>query len=241
MRRPVAIALSMLLVFMGTSCSTGKFTKNELFADYGAGGRAKYYRVTTRGYGKNGKVNYRSGWYSRRAVDSLFSSIGAKETLAVANARRTRKALITTFDRYMSELERDEIDEGEIAKRKKAYLEVVEGLEGLASVGEGQQGSVDHASEKYVMVFSSDPEAVIEALQGKVSQIDLGESISQLLGASVERERRETETRLRLLSSRTKRLSESLGTRASAVAGAPIIDIQAMLTSLIAELEVQAR
>lgn len=221
---------------LACACTSGGFTKREHFADYGGKGRANYYRVTVAGKGDNGKVDYRSGWYDARAVDDLFGNVGKTASDYATIAPRLREALRTTHAKYMEALE-DPALSADVPKRRANYLEVLNSVTGLTTADGNRASPLDHAGEKFVMVFSNDPEKVIEAIKGHIQKRDLKGSLVKILSRDLEREDAEVRTRLGFLLKDLESARGVIGAKERALATSETPPDAAALRAMIGELE----
>ena len=178
------VGLGLLSVLLLGGCATeGRLLKLEHFADYAPCPsrqciRANYYRVRVLVFGENGRVDYRSGWYDANAVDDLFGNISSQHNERSLIAAEQRRAIQQTYARYVEALLADSPNQTVIDTRRQAYDAARGGISGVATLG----GSpLDHTNHKFVMILSNDPSDVIAAIQGKVEQNQLVDSVALLL------------------------------------------------------------
>lgn len=231
--------LALILASIATTgCQTsGEIDQLEHFAQYGDRGAANYYRIIVDGYGHNGEVSYRSGWYDARAVDALFGNIGEKVNTKAATAKRQREAVKRTYDKYMDALE-DDSQFANVATYKSKYEEAVNSITGVTDAGAGPLSALDHANEKFVMIFANDPDKIIEAIRSKMKAIDLEGTIKSVFEARAATEVAENEVKLSLLARRLEGLKRSLAdARTNLSDGMTNQELSAKLDALIAELE----
>ena len=230
--------LAILTVGCLTGCAKGAFHKVELFAEYpeNSGQVPNYYRVTLSGKGRNGVVDYRSGWYDAKAVDALFGKISEEQEALAVTARRRKQAIRTTFDLYMDALEKGDPEE-KLRGAQKRYQEALQSASGLTTLGSDPVTALDRADEKFIMILSSDPDQIIEAIKGSVQKSQIADAVVRQLDAHQRRQVAVTEQRLDQL---LKRLNQAVDKLRASVASAESSDqagVQALLAELISELE----
>lgn len=202
-----------VLVALLAACTRGSLSKVEYFAEYPPTAakerKPNYYRVSINGEGFNGKVDYRAGWYDARAVDSLFSTLSEEQSSKATTAARQKKAIRKTHDLYMDALEADTVSQADIETRRKNYKEAVSGVSGVTSAGNERTSPLDKADQKFVMIFSNDPSRVIEAINGRVQQMQITETIGAVLRQKENRDRAVNRDRLNILIAEANALKTS--------------------------------
>ncbi|WP_419659187.1 hypothetical protein [Desulfosarcina variabilis] len=197
--------LFCIIVLCSSACTKAQFHKTEMFAEYGPNCRADYYRVTIVGSGKNSQVDYRSGWYDAKSVDSLLGKISEDYDLDVATAKRRKDAIRKTYANYMSALENNKSDT-EVEKAYMLYNKALEDVQGVTSLGESPVSSLDHANEKFVIVLSSDPGRVIELIKEKTQSNNLKNTLGLLFEQQNKSQVTQSQIRLKMLTSRVENL-----------------------------------
>lgn len=138
-----------------------------------------YYRIRVNANSKLGVADYRSGWFPKRAVDNLFGEVsrdGGIEALKTQKTleKRLDKALIKTQDNYLDAIEDPDVDPAYVQrllqarKRALSYPALDAQLPESGSIQieyNPELGLVlNHANEKLVFVFASNPDDVIGAI-----------------------------------------------------------------------------
>jgi len=160
------ISIGFIALTMLAGCTTkAVITKTERFAHYDSEGKPTYFQIVVFAEGRNGKVDYRSGWYDARAVDALFGDVSFKADLDAATAHRRKEAIQKTFDNYMKALEETPTETAEIESAQNAYNKALESISGVVSAGESPTKAIDHASEKFVIIFANDPDEIIKTIR----------------------------------------------------------------------------
>ena len=206
----------MSLAGIISSCTSATLNKKELFAEYNGKGRANYYRFNLNVEGRNSKAKYRSGWYSARAVDDLFGNIASDVDIKAATAEIHGKTVKKTFEKYMNSL----LDENEPSKKdlyKANYEEALSAVSGVASVSEDPLAAIDHANEKFVMMFANDPDAIIKAINNRMKGFDIVNSVNAVVQGKAQKERLSSKLKLSLLAAQIKQLQTSLNTLIEAI------------------------
>lgn len=191
-----------------TGCG-GTFHKKELYAAYGDDGRATYYRITLQGYGYNGEVDYRSGWFDAQAVEGLFGDVGTVATVQSDVAKQQRAALDATLDAYMTALKENKTDE--IAARKKNYDAALQVITGVAPVGGDAVTTLDFSGKKLVLILSNNPDAIIAAINGRVQKNQLVDVIKAKLKTAADERQGQSDAEARMLQGQVKDLLSALG------------------------------
>lgn len=179
MIRPNSTGASVLLA--GLLACGGRFTKTEHFVAYGENGEANYYRITIEARGDFSEVDYRSGWYDAAAVDQLFGDLAAKQTLAAKAAQEKGDAALDALDKYLEELNAAELDQSKIDARKRAYEEAVAAVTGVTPVGTDRLDVSYYAGKKLVLILSSDPSAIIDAIKSRLQGQRITDAIRKRL------------------------------------------------------------
>lgn len=200
-----------------TGCQTGgNLAQTEHFAQYDGKGNATYYRISVAGFGKNGKVKYRSGWFDARAVDDLFGVVvGSEPDLKSVTAERQREAVQRTFEKYMQALESN--DTANIPAYKQRYEEALQGVAATGSAGESPVAALEHANEKFVILLANDPDQIIEALRNRVKSSKLAESVGLLMRGQAAQADQASQLRLEVLAARLEGIQKSLAAQRDAV------------------------
>lgn len=223
-----------LLLCCAAGCTNAKFAQKEMFAAYAPGGKATYYRVFADGYGWNGKVDYNSGWFPAKDVDKLFGRVSEQHDVEAATAVRQRRAIRDTFDNYMSALTDPTKTDADIEAAKKRYQAAMAGISGLTSAGGDPKSALDHADEKFVMVFSSDPDKIIEAIKAKVQEGKFTRAVGTLLSQQQKAKSAETSLRLSRLEDNAKSLTAALE---AANTGLTTTNLKTQLLQLLSQVE----
>ncbi len=199
----------LALLFILAGCTEATFKKREMFAEYGPNGKASYYRVTIETKGKNSEVDYRSGWYDAKAVDSLFGNISQQQDVEAATANRQKQAIRKTFDTYMDALEQQK-PETEVETARQRYNSALQAITGVTTLGESKTSALDHANEKFVVVLSNDPGKVIQAIKEKTQQNSLQENLGIFFSHQSKNQAKTSQLRLNMLISQMENLQSSL-------------------------------
>jgi hypothetical protein len=168
--------LSLALLLLASGCG-GSFKKREIFAAYGENGEANYYRVTIAGYGTNSEVDYRAGWYDKRAIDSLFGDLAARQSLQAELATEHKKVLQETFTKYLEAL-RDDADPEKIERTRKNFQEAMDAVTGVAPADAERTAPLDYADKKFVMILSTNPDKIVAAIKGRIQQQKLVDALA---------------------------------------------------------------
>ncbi len=230
----LVLALAALLCFLAAGCTSAHHERVAYFAEYGEDGRTNYYRVKVSWTAENGIVDYRSGWFDARAVDELFGEVSGKHDLEAARKNRAQVAVARTFDAYMTALEQgDSVDA--IAVRRAAYEEALErALTVVQVVPITEAGQVlnpldDKKSKKFLIIFSQDPDAIIQGIRARIKSSTVSDTLGDILEQQTREKTAPMLTRLHLLKNDANALERRLG-------GAEVTDAPS-LAALISELE----
>jgi hypothetical protein len=211
--------------------------QTEHFAHYNGKGDATYYRVLISGLGKNGKVQYRSGWFDANAVDNLFGVVGDENRLKVITAERQRAAVERTFSRYMEALENEDAAE-KISARKQHYEEALRSISGNSSLGESPISALNRANQKFVIILASDPDAIIQNLRNRAKSSKISDSIGLILTGQSAQADQAGQLRLQLVTARLEGLKASLtATREGIAENSTDAGLKLAIREILAEVE----
>ena len=218
-RRCRRVVIRQVLLVLGTAafvagCSQGKMRIREVHylavpstATGPAEGSTNYFRVRVEADSKLGVADYRSGWFPARAVDNLFGEVsteGGVEALRTRQALETRynEAILSAQDQYLDAVQDPTTDLEEIANLNLMRQRVRAFPTQLDSLPEGDVVEIEynpelglvlnHANEKLVFFFGSNPDDVIGAIanfaesdETSLAVLRLGEVIAGQAAAEV--------------------------------------------------------
>jgi len=139
------------------------------------GENTNYYRVRVGAQTKLGVAQYRSGWYSARAVDSLFGAVSSDGGVAATAAKAAMEEDISdkirsTTQKWLEEASKPDADpkklEGLMEARRRVLAYPKAGKPPFPDTSEMEFNpaagiSVLHSDEKLVFILSSNPDEVI--------------------------------------------------------------------------------
>lgn len=213
------------------------FKKSETYVAYDDDGAAAYYRITLHGTGSVGDLEYRSGWYDARAVDSLFSDIEARRRMEQEAVKENAAAIKETLKLYLDALKDRESTREKIDRAKAAYERALETVSGLAPAGTTREDALFYADKKLVMTLSADPGPVLQAIKGRIQGTTLIESLRAKLKTQTESNARRGKLRVAPVMQQAEHLSQTLAAAEQSLDGSTNAKLRAALSKVLGEAE----
>lgn len=194
------IVAALVAVFAANSLACASFDKSEIYAAYGADGEVVYYRITLRGYGSLGKVHYRSGWFSARAVDELFGDVTSQGDMRVSVLRQRQRAIEAATKAYADAVDAQKNDERDAAKARMDRIEADfepllddpdEALEPdqiptTAPADLTRAEAFDYSGKKFVMVLANDPDEILKMIGDSIQKDRLVDAVASFARGKAE-------------------------------------------------------
>jgi hypothetical protein len=188
--------ISAIAIVLGLSaCSTGT-TKidQKYFLAVPSNTNVNYFRVRVRGESILSVTDFRSGWFPADAVDSLYGDVsqnGATEAFRVKEQLKAKynAAILKAQDGYLAAASDPKTDPAVLQSWILAEHRVraTAGSEAPLPAGAveveydpGRGITTAHAGEKLVLVLSSDPTSVIEAISAFSNDVQTGATVLNL-------------------------------------------------------------
>ena len=158
------------------SCSTGRMKiEEQRYYAIRRGDNTNYYRLKVCAETFLGDSEYRSGWFSSHAVDSLFGDVTSQGGAKAMEARRAiekqiREKIIETDRAWLNKAADPMADDKELEKLLEARRRILaypiweaSPIIGAVEIeyNPAKGVAMAHADEKLVFVLSSDPDEVI--------------------------------------------------------------------------------
>lgn len=190
LRRRIFAALVASVAAGCLGCAS--FNKSEIYAAYGADGEVVYYRINLKGYGSLGKVDYRSGWFSARAVDELFGDVTSQGDLRVSVLRHRQRAIEAATKAYADAVDAQKNDERDAAKARMDRIKSdfkplmddpadgsgPEDLPTTAPADVTRAEAFDYVGKKFVMVLANDPDEILKMIGDSIQKDKLVDAVS---------------------------------------------------------------
>lgn len=221
MRIMLVGALALLL-----GCAS--FRKSEIYAAYGPDG-VNYYRVTFKGYGSLGKVDYRSGWYDGKAVDELFGDVTTEGDLRVTTTRARQEAIATVAKDYVAAAKKG--DDKAMAAARARLDTITADFTTLAPADTSlDDAAMEYAGKKFVMVLAHDPDEILKMIGDSIQKDKVVDAVSRFARETTARASKRAEEAVSAAAAKASALSDQLKAAGEAVSAAS--DAAALRTSI---------
>jgi hypothetical protein len=207
LQRAAAIATVVILSAAGSGCALlGRPGETEISQRYylavPSGGDINFFRIRVAANTVLGDTAFRSGWYSAIAVDNLYGNVNEKDAVKAYQMRETLAAqydaaIKKTTEGYLSAaadpLTKPEVLQSWLLAQRR--VRATAGPETPLPQGSteieynpGQGLATMHAGEKLVLVLSSDPGEVVEAINSFSKDVQTGATVMKLADVIRQRE-----------------------------------------------------
>ena len=197
MRNISAFFCALVVSLLSSGCANSSISRMKVeevfYVAVASGENTNYFRVTIKGESVLGVAAYESGWFPGTAVDRLYGAGNindAKSQLADEKIKAAfDDAYVKAYQTYMAVAENPATSDEEIAK----YLLVLKRIRAVPGDGtplpEGAKEieydpvsnlTLLHSGEKFVIAFSSNPDAVLNGIKSAAQSDETSKAILKL-------------------------------------------------------------
>ena len=197
MRNIPAFFCALVVSLLSSGCTNSSISRMKVeevfYMAVASGENTNYFRVTIKGESVLGVAAYESGWFPSIAVDRLYGAGNindAKSQLADEKIKAAfDDAYVKAYQAYMAVAENPATSDEEIAK----YLLVLKRIRAVPGDGtplpEGAKEieydpvsnlTLLHSGEKFVIAFSSNPDAVLNGIKSAAQSDETSKAILKL-------------------------------------------------------------
>jgi hypothetical protein len=176
-------AFLLFAVVLVTGCGTTA-TQTSYFAAYNSDTKNRnYYRVQVTAHTDDGKTSWQTGWYSRTALDEIFSEITTNGNPASDQmVDLYEKTLLDLFTHYTACLETNGLDQ---ARKSKQSIDELIGAAGIyLSSGATAKDAAENAGKRYVYSFTADPTLLERMIADALNSDETSATLTGLVTAN---------------------------------------------------------
>jgi len=142
-----------------------------------------YYRVQVTAHTDDGKSAWQTGWYSRKALDEIFTEITTNDApVSDQMVDLYEKTFLDLFTHYTSCLETNGIDE---ARKSKQSINELIGAAGIyLSAGATAKDAAENAGKRFVYSFTADPTLLERMIADALSSDETSATLTSLITAT---------------------------------------------------------
>jgi hypothetical protein len=182
-RNLVHLTLFLLAGASLTGCGTTA-THTSYFSAYNSDTKDRnYYRVQVTAHTDDGKSAWQTGWYSRKALDEIFTEITTNSApVSDQMVDLYEKTFLDLFTHYTSCLETNGIDE---ARKSKQSMNELIGAAGIyLSAGATTKDAAENAGKRYVYSFTADPTLLERMIADALNSDETSATLTSLITAT---------------------------------------------------------
>jgi hypothetical protein len=214
----------MLLGALALSLGCASFHKREIYAAYGPDG-VNYYRITFKGRGSLGKVDYRSGWYDGKAVDELFGDVTSEGDLRVTTTRARQEAIAAAARDYVAAAKQG--DDAKMTAAKGRIDRVTADFSTLAPADVSRDdAAMEYAGKKFVMVLAHDPDEILKMIGDSIQKDRVVEAVSRFAREHAGEASRRAEAALSQAQAHAQSLADQLGKAREGLGEASLVELR---------------
>jgi len=191
------LAYSFFVGVLLTGCGTTA-THTSYFAAYNSDTKDQnYYRVEVTARTDDGKTAWQTGWYSRKALDEIFSEITTNGTPASDQmVDLYEKTLLDLFTHYTGCLETNDVN---LARKSKQSIDELIGAAGIyLSSGATAKDAAENAGKRYVYSFTADPTLLERLISDALNSDETSATLTSLITANSPAGRQSSQQNLQL-------------------------------------------
>ena len=191
-QRLITVGLCLVLFGWATGCTSGPLKVHEVYFYKTSNGRdANYFRLTVKAKTQLGNAEYRSGWFPKRSVDSLF---GEATDAGGNKANEFRESIVNLINTNVYQTTKRWLDAvatnapaNELERLNQARINVLTypqlaPTRGMVIMDYNSMAGIvrEHADEKFVMLLSSNPDEIVGKIAAFTEQEKTAATVQKL-------------------------------------------------------------